>query len=256
MSKKTYLLGADEIQPIANGFGDCIASDEITVSGARVELMFRAPPSGEEDSGWRFLADCDPDKFNDDVAGQGVFDVNTIANYDRDIVPLLDTPVGKAYARKGVDGTFVQVESPVDPDDCLHPDFPIVTGSHQLHHGWTIDLPYKFNRRDQGDELVFWRVGMTILISLWENDDNDSVDHRIDWFRSVMSDEAFDIEETVSSDCHRLTYRLDEERDSDTMYAMYGFCVTRVGHAQLSVYTDSAPDIDTAKEIVTNVIFQ
>jgi hypothetical protein len=214
--------------------------------------MYREPPSRDEDSGWRFLACDDRDKLKD-ASSQSVFDVNTIANYDRDIVPRLDTPVGRAYAREGIDGAFVQVKSPVDPDECLHADFPIIAGHHQLHPRWTIDLPYKFNRRSQGREVVFWRVGMTIFISLWENDADDTVEHRIGWFRGVMSDQAFEIEESVSDDWHRLSYRLNEERDCDTVYAVYGFCVTRWGHAQLSVYTDCEPDVDTARGIVEAV---
>jgi len=41
-------------------------------------------------------------------ANIGVYDVNTIANYDRDIIPLLDAPPGSAFERDD-DGSFVSV---------------------------------------------------------------------------------------------------------------------------------------------------
>jgi len=35
----------------------------------------------------------------DDVKNHNIYDVNTIANYDPQIIPLLDAPVGSAYIR-------------------------------------------------------------------------------------------------------------------------------------------------------------
>jgi hypothetical protein len=40
----------------------------------------------------------------------GAYDVNTIANYDRDIIPLLDAPAGSAFMRDPRTGKFVEVE--------------------------------------------------------------------------------------------------------------------------------------------------
>jgi hypothetical protein len=47
-----------------------------------------------------------------------VFDVNTIANYDPEIIPLLASPIGAAFERKGGRGKFVAVDFDVtDTDD-------------------------------------------------------------------------------------------------------------------------------------------
>ncbi|MGH9959261.1 MAG: immunity protein Imm33 domain-containing protein [Pyrinomonadaceae bacterium] len=43
----------------------------------------------------------------DDPDNLGVYDVNTAANYDMDIVPYLDSPVGSAFVRDQETGKFV-----------------------------------------------------------------------------------------------------------------------------------------------------
>ena len=45
-----------------------------------------------------------------------IYDVNTIANYDREIIPFLNAPVGAAYERRPETGLFMPVDfnSPED----------------------------------------------------------------------------------------------------------------------------------------------
>ena len=38
-------------------------------------------------------------EYADEPSHFGLYDVNTIANYDREIIPLLDSPVGSAFER-------------------------------------------------------------------------------------------------------------------------------------------------------------
>jgi len=77
--------------------------------------MYREEPDTEFDSGWRFLSGLETDAYVDDLANVGLYDVNTIANYDRDIIPLLDAPPGSAFERDD-DGRFTSVAFE-PPDD-------------------------------------------------------------------------------------------------------------------------------------------
>src|SRR5260370_35799600 len=70
--------------------------------------MYREEPDSEFDSGWRFLSGLETDAYVDDLANVGLHDVNTIANYDPDVIPLLDAPPGSAFERDD-DGSFVSV---------------------------------------------------------------------------------------------------------------------------------------------------
>jgi hypothetical protein len=98
MNKK-FGLAAHEIAPIAMGHGGCIATDRIVVDGRAVGYMSRDEPINEQDSGWRFVAGDEDEEYMADMQHHGVYDVNTIVNYDPDVLPFLSAPVGSRIAR-------------------------------------------------------------------------------------------------------------------------------------------------------------
>ena len=102
MPDKPFKIPASDIKPVAEGHGGCFATDAITVEGHKVGYMFREGPDFPEDSGWRFFSRTESQERLEDVGYTGVYDVNTIANYDPAIIPLLDSPVGSAFERRGL----------------------------------------------------------------------------------------------------------------------------------------------------------
>ena len=109
-SKKKFALRADQIRPLAKGRGGCFATDRITVDGCKVGYMYREEPDFDSDSGWRFFSGQESQAYLDDPRYLAIYDVNTIANYDPEIIPLLDAPVGSAFERVDAAGPFVAVE--------------------------------------------------------------------------------------------------------------------------------------------------
>lgn len=97
--QKRFYLRAEQIKDVAVGYGACIASDRITVDGRKVGLMYRSEQLDTIDSGWRFLAGDESDDYMDDTSCHGVYDVNTIANIDPDIVKFLHEPLGTYFER-------------------------------------------------------------------------------------------------------------------------------------------------------------
>jgi hypothetical protein len=86
-----------------NGDG-CFASDKITKKGYKVGYMYREQPDeGTPDSGWRFLAGDEDDEYINNPNNLHIFTLNTMCNYDRDIIPYLKSEVGSAYIRTGRD---------------------------------------------------------------------------------------------------------------------------------------------------------
>jgi hypothetical protein len=75
--------------------------------------MYREKPGNPIDSGWRFFSGDESQEFADRAENFELYDVNTIANYDPEIIPLLDKPVGSAWARN-TDGGF-EAEAPSSP---------------------------------------------------------------------------------------------------------------------------------------------
>ena len=113
---KTFKLSAAQIRDIATGHGACFATDRITVDGQRVGFMYREEPDNDIDSGWRFLAGTESDEYMNDPENMAIYDVNTIANYDPEIVPFLGAPVGAAFER-GDGDVFAAVDDFDPPTD-------------------------------------------------------------------------------------------------------------------------------------------
>ena len=90
-----------------NGPDGCIATDHITVLGKKVGCCYREKPDSDRfpDSGWRFFSGEEPEAYVQDAANSDIYDLNTICNYDPDVIPLLNAPYGIAYVR-GADGSF------------------------------------------------------------------------------------------------------------------------------------------------------
>ena len=117
MAKK-FRLKAEDMKPLAEGLGACIASDMITVRGKPVGFMYREKtPDNDADSGWRFLSGLEDQDYMDDSGNHGVYDVNTIANYDPSIVSLLDAAPGRVFERTPGTKNFRAVDDWEPPAD-------------------------------------------------------------------------------------------------------------------------------------------
>lgn len=111
MAGKQFKLRAEQIQPLVPPMGACFASDMITVLGNRVGYMYREEPSFEVDSGWRFLAGMESQEYLDNPDNLQIYDVNTIANYDPEIIPFLSAAIGSAFERQPPSGGFASIDS-------------------------------------------------------------------------------------------------------------------------------------------------
>jgi len=83
----------------------------ITVQGHKVGYMYREEPDFDADSGWRFFAGVESQEYLDDPENLTIYDVNTIANYDPEIIPFLQAPIGSAFEREAGSGKFVEVKN-------------------------------------------------------------------------------------------------------------------------------------------------
>ncbi len=97
--EKRFAIPGDRIRPVATGHGACFATDHITVAGKPVGYMVRNKPTFDGDSGWVFMSGDETQAYMDGPAHSAVYDVNTVANYDPDIISFLDAPSGSSFAR-------------------------------------------------------------------------------------------------------------------------------------------------------------
>lgn len=115
--QKQFKFSADEIKSLAEGYGACFATDKITVEGYPVRFMYREEPDNEHDSGWRFMSGFEDDEYMDNPDNHEIYNVNTIANYDRSIIPFLDAPIGSTFEKTLESERFVQVTDWEHPED-------------------------------------------------------------------------------------------------------------------------------------------
>ena len=109
---KRFGLTVSEIKPLALGRGSCFASDRITVDCMSVGFMYREPPDNSTDSGWRFFSGEETQEYADIPTNFELYDINTIANYDPEIVQYLDAPAYSAFERRTKHGKFVPTTFP------------------------------------------------------------------------------------------------------------------------------------------------
>lgn len=108
---KKFKLAPCDIRPLVEGMGGCLASDKITVEGNPVRFMYRENPDNDVDSGWRFLSGLESDEYMENADNHGVYDVNTVANFDPTIVPHLDAEVGSTFEKLPESSEFALIES-------------------------------------------------------------------------------------------------------------------------------------------------
>ncbi len=113
---KKFKIPGQQIQRLIPNMGGCYASDRITVDGESVGYMYREKPSNEVDSGWRFFAGDETQEYADMPNNFGIYEVNTICNYDPAIIPFLDSPLGTAFGRAQGTGRFEAEELAGDED--------------------------------------------------------------------------------------------------------------------------------------------
>ena len=108
---KQFALTEADIKPLVEEDTACFATDMIVVENMNVAYMYREEPDFEKDSGWRFFAGNESPEYLSDPQNLGIYSLNTVANYDPDIVPLLNEPIGSEFERNQESGEFVEADA-------------------------------------------------------------------------------------------------------------------------------------------------
>lgn len=263
---KRFYRGTEAIRPLVTGRGACIATDCIMVEGRRVGWMYREEPNNPVDSGWRFFCGTESEEYLAREENLDFYDVNTVANYDPDIVPFLDAPIGSAFERAEGSGALVPVvaseENPLYPPQAgvegLNPAYPAAGGAQPLPDGWSVHLPRLFSRRLEGNELVvFWRPGLTLRVSVTTMETRPSPNDKLARMKQIVPEDAFEVEEIPGGRLARLAYRqvtvtrLNGERQLTQV--LQSFVFSGSGYADLTIYADDEADIATARSIWLSV---
>jgi len=107
--EKRFKLDKSQIVKILVGEGGCLVTDRIMVDGCRVGYMYREMPRNTMDSGWRFFAGDETEGYMANPRNHGVYDLNTLVNYDSDVIPFLRAEVGSEFERN-LNGILVRIK--------------------------------------------------------------------------------------------------------------------------------------------------
>lgn len=97
--QKKLIIPREAIRDLGVSNSGAFATDRITVDGKTVGYMYREAPERAYDSGWHFFAGDEDQAYVDDAGHLEIYAVNTVANYDHDIIPYLDTPAPCAFEK-------------------------------------------------------------------------------------------------------------------------------------------------------------
>lgn len=99
--------GPKAVSPPTASWSTAAGSDTCTVKN---------PIRTSRTPGWRFTAGDESSDYMMDPDKAGIYSLNTVCNYDPDIIPLLDAPYGTAYYRDET-GHFHQTDMEDGEDD-------------------------------------------------------------------------------------------------------------------------------------------
>ncbi len=205
---KNFKLTGDQIDPLIPGLGGAIATDSIMVDGKSVGIMERYEPGADEDSGWVFYAEDDTQDYLDDSANSGVYSLNTIANYDQEIIGFLTYPAGTRVERNAA-GRLALVDDSVEAPNVvlMH---PANEGVFHITDKWSVDLSETMYRRFDNGSLVIWKQGLTVYINCTSCDDAQAVEEKLLQIIERRSPDSGEITEEEVGGIHKYRYQLSE----------------------------------------------
>lgn len=227
--------------------GGAVVSDRISVDGCPVGYMERGKPSNELDSGWTFVAGDEDDATMHDAGRHAVFDLNTVANFDRDVVPLLDATIGSAFARRTPEGPLERVR------DGEPPRFRLVSGDYAMTNDWSVTLPGEFSVRIEDESLVLWRPAHTLWTLVWGLPPGVSRASHIEHLLAQCDSDSKAKKVEQHTEAHRHEISSDEERDGAVVHTLHGFVVGAAGYVQMTQYLDIVEDLELAQRILRSV---
>ncbi|WP_281544830.1 hypothetical protein [Grimontia sp. SpTr1] len=137
----------------------------------------------------------------------------------------------------------------------LHPDFPIVEGHYQMTSDWGVFLAEKYNRRIEDSDLVLWRPGMTIWVSIWENDDGKSQEELLSWIKEGTSKDAFEESVYTNESVTFYSYSLSETTDDERQPAFYCFALSNTSYVQMAIYYDEPLAKSSVKDLHSSLVY-
>lgn len=95
-------------------------------------------------------------------------------------------------------------------EPALNPGYPVLLGRYYLTKHWFVELPGKFNHRNEDGFTVVWRPGLVFQIGRWENADHLTTRERVDQVKREVVGKVYHVEEEEKNGAAKLSFRYIE----------------------------------------------
>lgn len=134
--------------------------------------------------------------------------------------------------------------------------FATIVDDYRMTKAWLVTLPVQFERRFEDDSLVIWRPGLTFWIDVWNNDNHERAEERMNWILEAASPERMEERVLRGARGVRLSYELDQ-RDADPSTpchrSLSAYVIAEAGYVQISAYCDDPDALALAYAVVGSV---
>lgn len=244
--EKNYKLNPDEIERLVPDIGFAFATDMITVEGKKVDYMVKQQPDREGDSGWIFYGGGETQEYIDDSNNTSLLSINTIANYDPEIIGFLTYPPGTEIERNNEGRLQVITSGIKEPEVVFLP--PVDRGVIQVSRNWGFSIATRMLKRFDKGSLVIWRPGFTIWLDSF-NTNGVGLEERISNVLKTVSPDKTDFSEVEENGIHKIRYSLQEITDGKEQNAVYIFALSEDQEMHMAIYFDNSNDMSEIEEI-------
>lgn len=118
---------------------------------------------------------------------------------------------------------------------------------HHLTHAWQLELPDDFQRRREGEHLVFWRTGWTVATTVFSYTGEQNREILLANLRARAETEQLQVIEEAEGAIVRFGYLKSEMVTRDhSRLVLHAFTTAPHGCLQTSFYLDRVADLQEA----------
>ena len=132
---------------------------------------------------------------------------------------------------------------------------PYLAGRISLDGEWSLELPFVCQQRFEDDQMVLWRPGFTIWLSIWGNDTGEPANSRMSKIAAAASKGKTNEKSTSEDGFSYYHYRIDEPSDDDRVAAFQGFAFGLNSLSSLPIETTTGSPSQDATLIPKSTFF-
>ena len=123
-----------------------------------------------------------------------------------------------------------------------------------LSQEWSLDIPEGYQHRKEGDHVIYWRAGITLLITIFAYSGEKHRQTLLANLQAKAEAEKLEMIAEDEGDIRRFGYLNPEEViPGRTRLALHAFTTAPYGCLQTSFYIDNADDLRECLEVWKSV---